>query len=112
VDLRLSVQSVPKVVSLNTAHCEVYLYNIGCAFVLFLLAIALSVLFRNTVSDCPFGIFKIFLIKSVSALRQVGGFLHVFRFPQPTDRHDTAEIALKVALSTRIITRTLIPQNS
>jgi hypothetical protein len=76
------------------------------------LAIALSVIFRYTGSDFPFGIFKIFLIKYVSDLRQVGGFLHVFRFPQPTDRQDTAEIALKVALSTRIMTRTLIPQNS
>jgi hypothetical protein len=31
-----------------------------CPFVLFLLAIVLSVL-RYTVSDCPFGIFKLFL---------------------------------------------------
>jgi hypothetical protein len=33
-----------------------------CPFVLFLLAIVLSVLLRYTVSDCPFGIFKLFLI--------------------------------------------------
>jgi hypothetical protein len=32
-----------------------------CPFVLFLLAIVLSVLLRNTDSDCPFGIFKLFL---------------------------------------------------
>ena len=31
-----------------------------CPFVLFLLAIVLSVLFRYTVFDCPFGIFKLF----------------------------------------------------
>ena len=34
-----------------------------CPFVLFLLAIVLSVLLRYTDSDCPFGIFKIFLIQ-------------------------------------------------
>jgi len=32
-----------------------------CRFVLFLLAIVLSVLLRYTVSDYPFGIFKLFL---------------------------------------------------
>ena len=32
-----------------------------CPFVLFLLAIVLSVLLRYTDSDCPFGIFKLFL---------------------------------------------------
>ena len=31
-----------------------------CPFVLFLLVIVLSVLLRYTVSDCPFGIFKLF----------------------------------------------------
>jgi hypothetical protein len=31
----------------------------------FLLAIVLSVLLRHTDSDCPFGIFKLFLIKSL-----------------------------------------------
>jgi hypothetical protein len=34
-----------------------------CPFVLFLLAIVLSVLLRYTASDFPFGIFKLFLIK-------------------------------------------------
>jgi len=34
---------------------------IVCPFVLFLLAIVLSVLLRYMVSDCPFGIFKLFL---------------------------------------------------
>jgi hypothetical protein len=35
-------------------------------------------------------------------LQQVGGFLMVFRFPPPkkTDRHDIAEILVKVALNT------------
>ena len=32
-----------------------------CPFVLFLLAKVLSVLLGYTVSDCPFGIFKLFL---------------------------------------------------
>ena len=32
-----------------------------CPFVLFLLAIVLSVPFRYTDSDCPFGIFKLFM---------------------------------------------------
>jgi hypothetical protein len=34
----------------------------------------------------------------------VGGFLRVLRFPPPmqTDRHDIAEIMLKVALNTRL----------
>ena len=32
-----------------------------CHFALFLLAIVLSVLLRYTDSDCPFGIFKLFL---------------------------------------------------
>jgi hypothetical protein len=33
-----------------------------CPFVLFLLAIVLSVLLPYTDSDCPFGFFKLFLI--------------------------------------------------
>ena len=38
-----------------------------------------------------------YVIKFVSDLRQVGGFL---RFPSPIDRHDITEILLKMALST------------
>ena len=38
----------------------------------FLLAIVLSVLLRHTDSDCPFGIFKLFLFKSLWA-RKVNG---------------------------------------
>ena len=33
-----------------------------CHFVLFLLAVVLSVLLRYTDSDCPFGILKLFLL--------------------------------------------------
>ena len=39
------------------------------------------------------------MIKFVSDLRQVGGFLRVF-FTNKTDRHDITEILLKVALNT------------
>jgi len=35
---------------------------VACRFVLFLLAIVLSVLLRYTDSDYPFGIFKLFLL--------------------------------------------------
>jgi hypothetical protein len=42
-----------------------------------------------------------YVIKFVSGLRQVGGFLHVLRFPQPIKpTHDITEIFLKVALNT------------
>jgi hypothetical protein len=47
-----------------------------CPFVLFLLAIVLSVLLRYTDSDYPFDIFKLFF---VSDMRQVGGFLWLFQ---------------------------------
>jgi hypothetical protein len=42
-----------------------------------------------------------YVIKFVSDLGQIGGFLWVLRFPPPnkTDRHDIAEILLKVALN-------------
>jgi hypothetical protein len=43
-----------------------------------------------------------YVIKFVSDLRQVGGFLRVLRFPPPSNktvRHDITEILLKVALS-------------
>ena len=45
-------------------HLQFYMYVLQivvCPFVLFLLAIVLSVLLRHTDSDCPFGIFKLFL---------------------------------------------------
>ena len=43
-----------------------------------------------------------YVIKFVRDLRQMDGFLRVLRFPllQNTDRHDIAEILLKVALKT------------
>jgi hypothetical protein len=48
------------------------------------------------------------VIKFVSDLRQVDGFLQVLRFPPPikTDPHDIAEILLKVVLN--MITLTLL----
>ena len=47
-----------------------------------------------------------YVIKFVSDLRQVGGFLRVLRFPPPskTDRHNKTEILLKVALITITLT--------
>jgi hypothetical protein len=43
-----------------------------------------------------------YVIKFISDLRQVDGFLRVFRFPpsSKTDRHDITEILLKVAINT------------
>ena len=48
-----------------------------------------------------------YVMQFVSDFRRVGAFLRVLRFPPPinTDRHDIAEILLKVALNTI----TLIP---
>jgi hypothetical protein len=43
-------------------------------------------------------------IKFFSDLRQVDGFLRVFRFPNKTDRHNINEILLKVALNTTTLT--------
>ena len=47
-----------------------------------------------------------YVIKFVSDLRQVNGFLLVLRFPPPikTDSHDIAEILLKVVLNTITLT--------
>ena len=41
---------------------EINTFIVVCPFVIFLLAIMLSVLIRNTDSDYPYGIFKLFLI--------------------------------------------------
>jgi hypothetical protein len=43
-----------------------------------------------------------YVIKFVSSMRQVGGFLWVLRFtpPNETDHHNITEILLKVALNT------------
>jgi hypothetical protein len=48
-----------------------------CPFVLFLLAIVLSVLLRYTDSDCPFGIFKLFSISAEEVMLIYGPFLAV-----------------------------------
>ena len=47
-----------------------------------------------------------YVIKLVSDLRQVGGFLLVLRFPSPnkTDSYDITDILLKVALNTITLT--------
>jgi hypothetical protein len=79
--------------------CSVY-YIVVCPVVLFVFyLIVLSVLLWYTASDYPFDIFILFLhydivqgevyliqlyvIKFVSDLRQVSGFLRVLRFPPP-----------------------------
>jgi hypothetical protein len=43
-----------------------------------------------------------YVIKFISDLRQVGGFLRVIQFPAPnkTDLHDIIEILLNVSLNT------------
>jgi len=48
-------------VPITYVFIRVIVDRINGPFVLFLLAIVLSVLLRYTVSDCPFGIFKLFL---------------------------------------------------
>ena len=50
-----------------------------------------------------------YVIKFVSDLRQVVGFLRVLRFPlkYKTDHHDMTEIVLKVALNIITLTLTL-----
>ena len=47
----------------NSDHHMYVQQIVVCSFVLFLLAIVMSVLLRNTDSDCPFGIFKLFFIQ-------------------------------------------------
>ena len=53
----------------------------------------------NVVSSNPTQAIKYHVIKFVSDLRQVCGFLRVFS-TNKTDRHDITEILLKVTLST------------
>ena len=81
-----------------------------CPFVLFLLAIVLSVLLRYTGSDCPFGIFKLFL--DINTFYLPCYRLEVFSgnlvsSTNKTERHDISEILLKVVLNT--ITLSLTP---
>ena len=49
-----------------------------------------------------YNVFNGYVIEFVSYLRRVGGLLRVLLFPQinQADRHDIAEILLKVALNT------------
>ena len=53
----------------------------------------------NVVSSNPAQVIQQYVIKFVSDLRQVGGFLQFFT-PLKTDRHDITEILLKVSLNT------------
>ena len=57
----------------------------------------------NVASSNPAQVYLIphFMLKFVSDLRQVGGFLRVLRFPtHKTYRHDITEMLLKVSLNT------------
>ena len=49
--------------------------QVVCPFVLFLLAIVLSVLLRYTDSDYPFGIFKLFF--EIGKRKSVPNFMHI-----------------------------------
>ena len=63
--------------------------------------------YSNCSTDCPFPLSK--RMQFVSDLRQVGDFLRVLRFlHQKSDRHNVAEILLKVALNTITYTLTNI----
>jgi hypothetical protein len=63
--------------------------------------IATKVVSLNPIHGDVYSI-QLYVIKLVSDLLKVGGFLRVFRFPPPnkTDCHDITEILLKVVLNT------------
>ena len=54
---------------------------------------------------------KLNVIKFISDLWQVGGFLKLLRFPKTNkaDCHDMTEILLKVALNTKTLTKKQTP---
>ena len=53
-------------VAQSLAFCVLFCWSCVCPFVLFILAIVLSVILRLTASDYPFGIFKLFLWTSIT----------------------------------------------
>jgi hypothetical protein len=53
---------------------------LNVCFVLFLLAIVLSVLLRYTDSDCPFGIFKLFLFNIYHCSTLSDDHVHTFYY--------------------------------
>ena len=62
------LSSPPFLVGFLLLNLLFYMYVLSivvCPFVVFLLAIVLSVLLRYTVSDCPFGIYKLFLSRII-----------------------------------------------
>jgi hypothetical protein len=67
-----------------------------CPFVLFLLAIVLSVLLRYTDSDYPFGIFKL--------------FIRIFQNPHPI--HTTNGVANVIVTLKRVLTTDRIDFNN
>ena len=87
-EILIAGRSAMNTISINLSQLNRYL-----SFVLFLLAIVLSVLRRFVGSDCPFGIFKLLLVCStfvrrdiyliqphVIYLRNVVDFLQIFHF--------------------------------
>jgi hypothetical protein len=76
-----------------------------------LLKVAFKTIAQSNKHPCEVYSIQHYVIKFVSHLWQVGGFLRALRFnssTNKTDRHDIAEILLKVALNTK----TLIACNS
>jgi hypothetical protein len=61
---------------------------------------------RNLISENPGQSIQHYVIKFVSDLRQVGGFLWALQFPPSTktDRNDITEILFKVVLNTTTLT--------
>jgi hypothetical protein len=67
----------------NCMLCTTHVWKITCPFEVFILAIPLSVLFRYTDYDYPFGIFKVFLqirISMNTSLQQSSWLLPVTYF--------------------------------
>ena len=64
-------------VLLDLWFCVCVLWIVVCPFVLFLLAIVLSVLLRYADSDYPFGIFKLFFYIIVATLNLLFGKINI-----------------------------------
>ena len=70
-------KSLKQLSNLTVDRCLI----VACFFVLLILAIVLSILLRNTDSDYPLGIVKLFLIEKGRRNRRSGGFkgCHFYR---------------------------------
>jgi hypothetical protein len=87
-----------------------------CMVVRFTTTYAISSITTKIVSSNPAHgeVYSIqyYVIKFVSDLYQVSGFLWVLQFPPATDRHDITEILLKEALDTITLTLVLVTLTS